>query len=64
MSGYRVEDVPGYSMRVVRVFHPDGLPLASISVAPDGDLIVRRGVASDIIEAAQAYLAEHPTAPS
>jgi hypothetical protein len=61
MRTLRCEDVPGYSMRVVRVFEGDErLPLASISVDAAGDLIIRNDVPADIVEAVAIFVTDHP----
>ena len=61
----RCVDVPGYSMRVVRVFDgPGPVPLATISVEPDGlggiNLIAAPNVPEDVINAAAGFALLNP----
>jgi hypothetical protein len=65
MSALRCVEVPGYSMRVVRVFDgPGPIPLATISVEPDGlggiNLIAAPNVPEDVIHTAAEFALLNP----
>ena len=61
---YLVLDVPGYSERVIRVFHPDGLPLCSLGVSPSGGVTGHHKIAEDVLKAGAAYVARFPDRPT
>lgn len=57
----RFEEVPGYSMRVVRVFEgPGPVPLATLSITDGKSIIASPGVPEDVIVQAALWLAVNP----
>ena len=57
----RFEEVPGYSMRVVRVFDgPGPVPLATLSINSAGGIIARPEIDETILRDAAEWLAANP----
>lgn len=60
---YRLEEVHGYSMRVVRVYHPEPhhrIPITSLSITAAGEIIAGPQVGLDIVQAVAAWVLENP----
>ena len=57
----RCVDVPGYSQRVVRAYDgPGPVPLATLSVTPDGEIVFKDGPPDDVILAVAMHITDNP----
>lgn len=61
MTALRCVDVPGYSVRVVRVFDgPGPVPVATLSVTPEGDVLFHEATPREVVEAVVIHVVDHP----